>query len=391
MILVHIPENGGKADMVSLPRDSYVLIPAHCPDGDPPVKGRCAKGAAVIPPQHNKLNAAYSFGGASLTVSTVEANTHVPINHYVEINFLGFVNMVNQLGGVPICNAQAINDPVHRDSATGGYVGSGLKLPAGHATLDGTTGLEYVRAREFDPAQGDLGRIQRQQKFMAAMLNKAESAGVLLDLPKLYGFLKATASSLTVDSGLTKKSELSLANKLHSMSPKHVDLLTVPLSDTNYASSVGSAVLWDPVLSKRLFHDFTADKSISNVTRPGKLTVAPSSIAVTVLNATSQNGLAMRASAALRGVGFLIAKTADAPAGSNPNQTVVLYGPSRTQSAQTVAAAVPGSIRREDASLGNGIELLVGSNYSTVKAVKISNSTTTPTVRTGASNPCSSS
>jgi LCP family protein required for cell wall assembly len=388
MILLHIPANGGKADMVSLPRDSYVTIPAHCPGGDPPTKGRCPKGAAIVPAALNKLNAAYSFGGSTLTVSTVIANTHVPVNDYIEINFEGFVNMVDKLGGVPICNAKAINDPVVRDSS-GNYSGSGLVLPAGTTTLKGPQALEYVRAREFDPAQGDLGRIQRQQKFMAAMVNKAESAGVLLNLPKLYGFLKSVTGSLTVNKGLGKSEMLSLARKLHSMSPKNVNLLTVPLSNTALATPVGSAVQWDPVLSKRLFHDFAADKPITNVTRPQRLTVAPGNIAVQVLNATSTRGRAASVSQALAAAGFMVSGTGDAPAGSSPTATVVLYGPTRAESAKTVNAAVPGSIKRADTSLGNGIELLVGSSYSGVKNVKISSSTNTPTVRTGASNPCS--
>jgi LCP family protein required for cell wall assembly len=377
MILLHIPAGGGKADMVSLPRDSYVTIPAHRSDGH------------EVPAQKNKLNAAYSLGGPKLTIQTVEYNTHVRIDHYIEINFLGFVNMVNALGGVNICNAKPINDPVHFDPATGGDVGSGLKLPAGTSHLNGTTALEYVRAREFDPAQGDLGRIQRQQKFMGAMMNKAESAGVLLNLPKLDGFLKSVASSLTTDKGLGISQIIRLAHTLHSMSPKNVNLLTVPLSNTALATPVGSAVLWDPVLSKRLFHDFTADKPITNVTKPQRLTIPPSDIAVTVLNATSTKGLAAQTGQSLSGLGFLIRGTANAPQGSDPASTVVLYGPSRADSAKTVAAAVPGSVKREDASLGSKIELLVGSNYSGVKNVKISTSTDTPTVRTGATNPCS--
>jgi len=111
---------------------------------------------------------------------------------------------------------------------------------------------------------------------MGAMLNKAESAGVLLNLPKLYGFLHSVASSLTVDSGLSHSEMFSLAHRLHSMSPKNVNLLTVPLSNTNYLSPAGSAVLWNPSLSKRLFHDFAADKPITNVVgKQKKLTVAP--------------------------------------------------------------------------------------------------------------------
>ncbi|HVT20529.1 MAG TPA: LCP family protein [Mycobacteriales bacterium] len=377
MILLHIPEGGGKAIMVSLPRDSYVKIPAHRSHGE------------RVPAQMNKLNAAYSLGGAKLTIETVEANTHVRIDHYIEINFYGFVKMVNALGGVNICSATPIHDPVRYSSATGGYVGSGLELPAGTSHLDGNTALEYVRAREFDPAQGDLGRIHRQQKFMAAMLNKAESTGVLLDLPKLYSFLKAVASSLTTDEGLGTSQMLRLAKALHSMSPKNVDLLTVPLSNTAYATPVGSAVLWDPVLSKRLFRDFTKDKPITNVVPPHNLTVPPGNISVQVLNATSTNGLAARAAADLSRLGFAISDTGNAPKGSSETATVVQYGPSRADSANTVAAAVTGATEQEVSSLGDKIRLVVGSSYEGVKPVHISTGSNRPTVTTGASNPCS--
>jgi LCP family protein required for cell wall assembly len=392
LILVHIPANGGKADMVSLPRDSYVTIPAHCPGGRPPRHNKCPKGASVVPAAQNKLNAAYSFGGPLLAMRTVEANTHVPINHYIIINFLGFVNMVDKLGGVPICSPKAISDPVRPDPANPGhYMGSGLELPAGTSTLHGAQALEYVRAREFDPSQGDLGRIQRQQKFMGAMLGKAESAGVILNIPKLLGFLKAVADSLTVDSGLGKGTMFSLARRLHSMSPRNVNLFTVPLSNTNLSTSVGSAVQWDPALSKKLFHDFRSDTPITDVIgKHQKLTVAPSSISLKVLNATNKNGLASKAAQDLAGVGFPTPSTGNAPKGSDPSKTVVVYGPARADSAKTVAAAVPGSTTQQDNSLGSGIELLVGSNYSGVKSVKVSTpSSNRPTVRTGATNPCS--
>jgi LCP family protein required for cell wall assembly len=377
MILLHIPSGGGKAVMVSLPRDSYVKIPAHRSDGH------------LVPAAMNKLNAAYSEGGAKLTIETVEANTHVRIDHYIEINFLGFVKMVNALGGVNICSATAINDPIHYDSTSGTNVGSGLDIPAGTSHLDGATSLEYVRAREFDPATGDLGRIQRQQKFMAAMLNKAESTGVLLDLPKLYSFLKAVASSLTTDSGFGTSQMFRLAKTLHSMSPKNVALLTVPLSNTALATSVGSAVLWDPVLSKRLFTDFTDDRPITNVVQTGKLTIPPGDISVEVLNATSTNGFAAKAASDLTGLGFGVSDTGDAPKGTNSTDTVVEYGPQRADSERTVAAAVTGAITKEVSSLGDKIVLVVGSSYEGVKPVKISTATNRPTVTTGASNPCS--
>jgi hypothetical protein len=173
------------------------------------------------------------------------------------------------------------------------------------------------------------------------------------------------------------------------MSPKNVDLLTVPLSNTAYATPVGSAVLWDPVLSKRLFNDFTEDKPITNVVQPGKLTIPPGQIRVKVLNAAGTQGLAGRAADALSRLGFGISGTGNAPKGASPTATVVQYGPTRADSAKTLAAAVTGATRQEVDSLGDGIQLLVGSTYEGVKPVKISSSTSHTTVTTGASNPCS--
>ena len=297
--------------------------------------------------------------------------------------------MVNALHGVTICSPTAIDDPIVRNPATGAYSGSGLVLPKGTSTLDGDRALEYVRAREFDPAQGDLGRIERQQRFMAAMIDKARSGGTLFDPIRLVKFLGAVTSSITTDKGLGASQIRRLAEKLHSMSPKNVTFMTVPLSNTAYATPVGSAVLWDPVKSKELFRDFTNDTPITNVTHKSKLVVPPGQISLKVLNASGTNGAAAAAAQKLAAVGFGISGTGDAPSGSSPSTTVVRYGPSRSQSAATVVAAVPGAIKQKDPSLGSGIELLVGSDFSGAHTVKISsNSGSTTTVRTAASNPC---
>jgi LCP family protein required for cell wall assembly len=377
MILLHIPAGGGRAVLVSLPRDSYVTIPAYT-----------SSTGQHVAAQKNKLNAAYSLGGAKLTIRTVELNTGVRIDHYVEINFLGFVKMVNALGGVNICSSTAISDPVHYDASTGGDVGSGLELSKGENHLDGDRALEYVRAREFDPAEGDLGRIKRQQKFMGALVQRAKSAGVLLDPFRLYKFLGAVAGSLTTDDGFGLSQIKRLALTLRSMSPSHVQLLTVPLSDTNYASPVGSAVLWDPTKSTLLFHDFTADRSISNVTKTAKVTIAPSQISLEVLNATTTTGLAAKAAAALANEGFSISSTGNAPTAANPAQTIVEYGPTRAQSAQTVAAAVPGATLRKSTSIGSTVELMVGSNYSGTRSVTVSSSSSSTPSTTAADSSC---
>jgi LCP family protein required for cell wall assembly len=387
MILLHIPRGGGKAVLISLPRDSYVRIPRH----------KDATGHWV-PAQMNKLNAAYSFGGARLTIRTIEANTHVRIDHYIEVNFLGFVNIVNALNGVTVCTTTPISDPVHYDPQTGGYVGSGLQLPAGRSTLDGTRALEYVRAREFDPS-ADLGRIQRQQKFIASMIQKAKSVGLLLDLPRLYHLIGAVGQSLTTDNGFGVKQIEELVSRLHSMSPANVEMLTMPLktypgssSPENFSTSVGDVVEWDPVKSHRLFRDLTQDKPIVKPGKGPKVTIPPGSVSVEVLNATTTPGFAAKAASDLAGEGFHVSRTGNAPKGSNPTRTVVRYGPGRADSARTVAAAVPGAILQLDQSFGNGLQLVLGSSYHGVQPVHVSSGGQSGTIgspRTAAQDICS--
>ena len=130
MLLVHVSARHGTVDAVSLPRDSYVTIPAHVStDGD------------RVPERRNKLNAAYAFGGPALTVATVERTTGVRIDHYLEVDFLGFVRLVDAVGGVDVCSPTRLRDRK-----------AGLRLPAGVNHVDGETGLAYVRARTSTPA-----------------------------------------------------------------------------------------------------------------------------------------------------------------------------------------------------------------------------------------------
>jgi LCP family protein required for cell wall assembly len=386
MILLHIPRGGGKAVLISLPRDSYVLVPAHRD-----------KSGRHIPAAYNKLNAAYAIGGAPLTVRTIEQNTHVRIDHYVEINFGGFVKMVNALGGVTVCTRTAINDPVVYDPTTGRHKGSGLRLRAGRTKVNGATALAYVRAREFD-ASADIGRIQRQQRFMSALMQKAVSTGTLLNVPKLLHFLGAVTSSLTTDKDFGVAQIERLARKLHSMSPKNVQLLTVPLSTSNGRALIGgsyaSVVKWDPVLAPQLFGDITADRPIGAAEqgKTAKVTIAPVSIALDVRNATTTQGLASGVAGKLSSLGFHISHTGNAPAGSDPGVTAVRYGPDRADSARTVAAAVPGAKLVLDQQQSGNVMLVVGANYHGVQRVVVSTPRTPGsgglTVRTAAQDVC---
>jgi len=240
MLLVHISKARDKAVMISIPRDTFALIPEHT-----------SKTGKLIPAVYSKINSSFNWGGAPLLIQTIEEMTDLKIDHYIEINFAGFARIVDSIGGVEVCTKKNINDPK-----------SHLVLEAGVHTLNGIESLKYVRTREFD-GMGDLGRMQRQQAFMSAVLRKATSAGVLLNPVTMASFINSALSAVTTDSELKNSDLIALAKQMKSLSTSSVRTLTVPLSDLNYYSNgVTSAVLWDPVLAPQLWTRLREDQAV---------------------------------------------------------------------------------------------------------------------------------
>ena len=246
MLLIHISKKRDKAAIISIPRDSYALIPEH----------NNSQGK-LIPAAYSKINSAYNWGGAPLLIETLESMSDLRIDYYVELNFVGFVRMVDALGGVEICTKKDINDPK-----------SHLTLPAGTHVLDGIDSLKFVRTRVFD-GLGDLGRMKRQQEFAGAMLRKATSAGVLLNPVKMVDFINSALDSVVTDEGLSQGDLLTLGKQLRNLSASNVRTLTIPLQYYNYnKNGVSAAVLWDPVLAPELFERIKNDEALIEEVRP---------------------------------------------------------------------------------------------------------------------------
>ncbi|HYZ57165.1 MAG TPA: LCP family protein [Streptosporangiaceae bacterium] len=241
MMLMHVSANRTRVTVVSIPRDSWVNIPGH---------------------GMNKINAAYGFGGPQLMVQTAEQATGLTINDYVEVNLLGFVKVINALGGVNICLPQPLDDPY-----------SGLRLSAGRHHLDGITALAYARDRHSF-VSSDLARIQDQQRLLSSALTEAIGSGLLANPIRLSRFLSAAISSLTVNQGLNVPA---LANQMRGISSQDVTFTTVPLSSTDYQARGGElAVLWDNQAAGQLFHDLATDQGIARpATPPRKPAQAP--------------------------------------------------------------------------------------------------------------------
>ena len=224
VMLLHISSNGTPAVLVSLPRDSYVQIPGY---------------------GMNKLNAAYSIGGPKLLAETVQNATGLRIDHFMDIGFGGFVNVVNAVGGVTMC----LPAPLH-DKA------SGLNLKAGCQTLSGGEALSYVRDRHTF-SQQDLQRIQDQRLFMKALLSKVTSTGTMLNpfasVPAAFGI----ADTLTVDNGTHLYQLMQAAFAL-----RHPQTTTVPIANANYPTSAGDAVLWNQSQARQLFTDLRTGRKV---------------------------------------------------------------------------------------------------------------------------------
>lgn len=215
IIVVHVPSFGGKPTMVSIPRDSYVEVPGYGMD---------------------KINAAFSYGGPQLLQQTVEQNTGLRIDHYMELGFAGFAGIVDAMGGVTLCPAEAIDDPM-----------AGLNIQAGCQSMDGPTALGYVRTR-YASANGDLDRVERQREFLTAVIKKVGSLSTMINPFRAFPLISSLSDAVTVDRGDHVWHLAALGLGLVRGSNQQ----TVPLggfADTE----AGSVVLWDDAGAAELF------------------------------------------------------------------------------------------------------------------------------------------
>jgi len=222
IILVHLPAlgSGGAATLVSIPRDSYVAIPGQ---------GR------------DKINSAFATGGAALLIQTVEQATGLRLDHYAEVGFGGFASVVDALGGVTMCPAAPIRDPL-----------AGIDLPAGCQKLDGPDALGFVRTR--DTPRADLDRMVNQRQFLAALVHRATSPAVWLNPWRWYAVPLAAAGALTVDRGTHVWALARLGWALRGPTTA----LTVPIGEF-LDTDAGSVAVWDHDEAAALFAALASD------------------------------------------------------------------------------------------------------------------------------------
>nr|WP_234533552.1 LCP family protein [Streptomyces shenzhenensis] len=358
IMIVHISADRKRATVVSLPRDSYAEVPAqvdettHRPRAAHPIK----------------LNAAYAEGGPQLTVRTVEDMTRLKIDHYLEVDFITFMRTVDVLGGVRVCTAQPLKDSY-----------TGLNLSPGTHTLNGGQALQYVRSRHVDAAS-DLGRMKRQQRFLASMIEQATSSGVLLNPIRFRDVTRAVLGSVRADTGFGTDELLDLGRAMRNFSPSSSEFTTVPIGQLGYAvKGIGSTLKWDRAGADQLFRSLREDKPLApptpahaptpthapkpQVPPPATVEVAPAGIRVQVENGTPTAGLARRMDAALAATGFATNHRPVGAARRDLRRTVVSFDPRWDRSARSLAAALPGSVLRAVPGMGPVLRVTVGTDF----------------------------
>ncbi len=238
-ILLHLAAGRDSATAVSLPRDLMVDVPGcRRPDGS-----RTA-------PVFAQFNHAFAAGGSACTIRTAEKLTGVRVDHHVVVDFQGFKKLVDALDGVEVCLREPVDDKAAK-----------LKLPAGRVTLDGEQALGYVRARESLGDGSDTDRMDRQQRFLGALVSKVQSNDVLLNPVKLYPVLDAATSSLTTDPDLASLRGLyDLVRGLRGIPTERVQFLTVPRE--SYAGDANRDQLVEPD-AERLFTRLRTDEPVA--------------------------------------------------------------------------------------------------------------------------------
>lgn len=217
VIVAHISADRQRVELVSIPRDSMVRIPA-CSAVD---------GSTSRPREVGQFNAAFSIGwdlggdiatAAACTWSTVQENTGVRIDHVAVVDFAGFQQMIDAIGGVDICIPTVMQDRY-----------TGLDLGPGDQRLDGVVATQLARSRHIEGTDGsDLNRIGNQQRLLSAVLGEVLSKNLLTDVPELVGFLSAATRSLTTDNELSVQRLAGIAYSLRGISSAQITFMTIP-------------------------------------------------------------------------------------------------------------------------------------------------------------------
>jgi LCP family protein required for cell wall assembly len=252
VMVVHLAPGRHRAIVMSIPRDTVVPVLA-CPASNGTTGQQAVPGAA------ERINATFSAGGPACLWKTVEQVTGIRIDHFAELNFVGFEKVIDSLGGVQVCLPVAVDDPM-----------SGLDLTAGRHHIMGSQAIAFWRTREGLGLQDDPQRIQRDQFLMASLVQGIEHSDLLGSPARIFAVLSDIAGSLTIDEGLDQQAMLQIAESMRGISGKSVQFVTVPYQA--YPSDPAAELQLRQPQAGQLFsaiaHDQTLPKARKKPSRP---------------------------------------------------------------------------------------------------------------------------
>jgi LCP family protein required for cell wall assembly len=415
-ILAHLDANGTTTN-VSFPRDTLVTIPAYTDSS-----------GHEHPAHKDKFNAAISLGGPSLLVRTVEDMTGIRIDHYVSVDLAGFKRIADALDGVEVCILPSTAPPevttengITHVSTNISDSYSGFQGHVGYQKVVGDQALAFVRQRHGLQG-GDIDRIKRQQQFLGSVFRAATKSGFMFNPVAVTRLLAAISSALTLDQNTSLIDLEKLALRLRGENAGNVRFETIPqrslestdtdlgdvftdsqgileLVPTGQSTSVGSVQVLDQAGFEAMMDQLKdqpatpATAKPSATPAPALVPVPPSQVLVSVEDGVGRAGLVNQVTLALARDGFRT-EAAGSISVSPHQSSEVLYPPGLLADAQTLAAAIPGATVTEDSSVTNGVVLIVGANYRSVRAVSAvpqqsasASATPTPTPAPAASVP----
>ncbi len=360
VMMLHISPGRSRITVLSFPRDSVVPILA-CP-AEPGFTGQTAQPGAM-----EQLNSSFAFGGPNCLLHTVEQSTHVRLDDFIQLNFTGFISVINALGGVEVCVPVAIH-PTSYDH---------LRLTRGKHFLKGYRALQFWRLREGFGLGSDLQRIQRDQLLMVGLVQRILKTGVLHSIRKTYAIIKAItdAHALTTDTGLTPSKMLTIATSMSGISRHFVHFIEVP---TITYSGNPNWVQFDPGQAPKLFSAIAHDSKLPKIkkTKKHKKRKAPallstSKVSVEVLNGSGVTGIAGTTATALTTRGFHVLGSASATTSAGATdysyaKSVVEYSSAADlPAAETVAAQLSDvTLRRVSTVRAGTVTLILGSTFT---------------------------
>jgi LCP family protein required for cell wall assembly len=308
---------GGRVAMLAFPRDLWVT---RC-DGS-----------------NGRINVAEDIGGASCLVQTVRDTSGIDVQHYLRVTFGGFVDIVDAVDGVELCLEEPISD---RDA--------GIDLPEGCQVLEGGDALGYVRVRKIDD---DLGRIQRQQRFIQALAKRIASPSTLLNPFRAVPMMSEVGGALAADEGMGPVSLVRFAFGARGLAGGDAVAHTVP-GDPDRTSGGADVLRIREAEAEALFASFRD----GSVLRDGAPDLTPEDVRLRVLNGAGVSGLAGRVSDLLEGRGYEVVEVGNADA---LERTAVRYPPGSRPAAELVARDLPGGAQLEETTEVAMVTVLLG-------------------------------